>query len=117
MFDNRTILAHNFRKGFSDGVEVIEKFDFFSLYRYIEDWDEDRDTTYEIHEFLIDIPGPTIRSVLGVKTDRGVTSWFKKNLLKKQSNSLDAIQEFFDKHTIPYRYTNNRQETLFKEIK
>ncbi len=107
------VLASHAKKGATDGVEVIEVNDILSLYRYIEDWDEDGDTIYAIDEFLINIPGPVIRRSLSVDSNEKVFSWLKKSLIKKQSNAIDAIQAYLDRNGIPYEYTNDITKTVF----
>ena len=109
---HRVLVSHS-RKGFTDGVEVAEVKDVLSLYRYIEDWDDEGDTIYAIDEFLINIPGPVIRQALGVDSNEQVFAWLKKSLIKKQSNAIDAIQDYLDKNGIPYEYTNDITKTVF----
>jgi len=109
----RYTLVSNARSGFTDGVEVAVVGDMLSIYRYIEDWDEDGDTIYEANDYLIDIPCSVLKKILGVKDISGVLSWIKDHLIAEQSNSLDAIEAFFNNNKIPYRYTYNRDDTVF----
>ena len=97
-------LVSNERPRQSDGVIAYDEHDVLTLYRYIDDTDEDGDTLYEVEEYLRAIPGPEIRTVLGVENNLQVFDWFKKNLIAEESNSLDAIIEFLDQNCIPYVY-------------
>ena len=101
---DKWILAQHSSQGKTDGVELAKEWDRFTVYRYVEDWDEDGDTVYETHEYLKDIPEDVLKQKIGADTDRQVRSWITANLIKKQSNSLDRIIEFFDGHGVPYVY-------------
>ena len=101
---DKWILAQHSSQGKTDGVELAKEWDRFTVYRYVEDWDEDGDTIYETHEYLKDIPEDILKQKIGADTDRQVRSWITANLIKKQSNSLDRIIEFFDGHGVPYVY-------------
>ena len=49
------ILARHHRPRMVDGVEVSKENGRFTVYRYIDDWDEDGDTIYNVEEYLTDI--------------------------------------------------------------
>ena len=105
--EDKWIIAHNRSDRKTDGVELTLVWDRYTLYRYIDDWDDEGDTIYAIDEYLKDIPEDILKREIGAKTDRQVRGWFKANLIKKQSNSLDKIIEFFDSHGIPYTYESH----------
>ena len=104
---DKWVLAHHSSRGKSDGVELTMDVDKYTINRYIDDWDDEGDTIYAIDEYLKDIPEDILKREIGAKTDRQVRGWFKANLIKKQSNSLDKIIEFFDSHGIPYTYESH----------
>ena len=90
--------------GMVDGVDLIKENGFYTVYRYIEDWDEEGDTIYEVNEYLRDIPEEALKREIGVVTDGAVARWIRAHLIKEKSNALDDIVEFLGKHNVPYSY-------------
>ena len=90
--------------GMVDGVDLIIENGCYTVYRYIEDWDEEGDTIYEINEYLKGIPEEVFKREIGRATDGGVARWIKSHLIEKQSNALDDIVDFLNKHNVPYKY-------------
>ena len=95
-------LASNRSRGKTDGVTVTKVKDGFTVYRYIEDWDEEGDTIYAVDEYLMDISEKELKLAIGARSDADVIRWIKAHLIKKQSNSLDAIVRFLDEHKVPF---------------
>lgn len=98
------ILAENSRPRMIDGVEVIKEDRLYTVYRYIEDWDEDGDTIYYVNEYLKNIPEMALKSAIKACSDGEVIMWFKSHLIESQSNSLDAIEAFLEEHNVPFRH-------------
>ena len=98
------ILAENQRPRMVDGVEVTKEDNRFTVYRYIEDWDEDGDTIYSVDEYLSNIPETALKPAIKADSDGEVIQWFKSHLIESQSNSLDAIEAFLKEHNVPFRY-------------
>ena len=107
MNGRKWILAHNSRPRMTDGVEVTKEKGYYSIYRYIDDWDEEGDSIYCIDEYVNDIPDLMLMLAVGATDDEGVIKWMKKNLVKKESNALYRITEFLDQHGIPYTRNTN----------
>lgn len=93
--------------GMVDGVDLIKENGCYTVYRYIEDWDEEGDTIFEVNEYLRDIPEEALKREIGVVTDGAVARWIRAHLIKEKSNALDAIVEFLDNHNVPYVVCNN----------
>ena len=102
MMKNEWTLASNCSRGKTDGVTVTKVKDGFTVYRYIDDWDEEGDTIYAVEEYLRDISEKELKSAIGANSDADVIRWIKAHLIKKQSNSLDAIVRFLDENKVPY---------------
>lgn len=101
---NKWVLARRSSRGLNDGVEVTKSGGLFSIYRYIDDWDEDGDTIYAINEYLKGIPEQQIKQAIPAESDDEVASWIKSHLIKEESNSLDAIEAFLKEKNVPYTY-------------
>ncbi|MBO7117210.1 MAG: hypothetical protein J6V81_00880 [Bacteroidales bacterium] len=99
-------LASNCSRGKTDGVTVTKVKDGFTIYRYIEDWDEEGDTIYAVDEYLMDISEKDLKATIRARSDSDVVRWINAHLIKKQSNSLDAIVRFLDEHKVPYTYSS-----------
>ena len=97
-------LVTNHRPRMYDSVEVSKENDCFTIYRSIEDWDENGDTIYEINEFLKGIPEHKLKRVINSGSDDEVLHWIKTNLIKEQSNALDDIEEFLKENNVPCIY-------------
>ncbi len=95
-------LVANHRPGMCDGVEVTKERDNFTIYRYIEDWDEEGDTIYEINEYLTEIPELSLKRAIKASSDNEVLHWIKTHLIKEQSNAIDDIEKFLKEHKVPY---------------
>ena len=93
------------RPGKVDGVDLMIENGCYTIYRYIEDWDEEGDTFFEVNEYLRGIPEEVLKREIGRVTDGGVVRWIRSHLIEERSNSLDAIVEFLDKHNVPYTKT------------
>lgn len=98
------ILVRNHRPRMCDGVQITNENGYYSIYRYIDDWDEDGDSIYEVEEYLNRIPEHELKTVIGASSDSDVFRWVKAHLIKDRSNSLDAIIAFLDTRNIDYSY-------------
>ena len=63
-------LASNCSRGKTDGVTVTKVKDGFTVYRYIEDWDEEGDTIYAVDEYLMDISEKELKLATGAQRRR-----------------------------------------------
>ena len=97
-------LITNHRPLMYDGVEVSKENDCFTIYRYIDDRDEDGDTIYEINEYLKGIPELSLKRAIKAGSDDEVLHWIKTHLIKEQSNAIDGIEAFLKEHNVPYTY-------------
>ena len=97
-------LVANMRPHMCDGVEVTKENNFFTVYRYIEDSDEEGDTIYSIDEYLKMIPEADFKREIRANWDGDVIFWIRTHLIEESSNSLDAIIAFLDEHKVPYQY-------------
>lgn len=97
-------LASNHRPHMYDGVEVTKEDVWFTVYRYIDDTDEEGDTVYSIEEYLKYIPEQIFKREINAASDNEVIKWLRAHLIKRQSNSIDAIIAFLDEHHVPYEY-------------
>ena len=95
-------IVSNMRHHMSDGVEVAVDNGQYFIHRYIDDSDEDGDTIYETHDYLVHIPLKALRRSLGVNCDFSVYNWIKNNLIAEQSNSLDKIVAYLKANKIPF---------------
>lgn len=93
-----------------DGVQLFKENGCYSIYRYIDDSDEDGDTVYEVEEYMNQIPIQGIRTALGTVDDSDVVRWIMKNLIKERSNALDNIVAFLDSHDVTYVHIYNGHE-------
>ena len=100
------IVEHN-RQRMNDGVFVYKKNGFYTIYRYIDDWDEDGDTIYDDEEYVSQIPEGEFMAAIGASEDSQVIHWIKTHLIKEQSNSRDDIISFLDENNVSYRYEIN----------
>lgn len=101
------VLACRHRPRMCDGVEVTKENGCFTIYRYIDDWDEEGDSIYEVEEYLTDIQEQEIKTAIGTNQDTSVIQWIKAHLIKKESNSIDAIADYFETHQISYGHERN----------
>ena len=99
-------IVENHRPRMNDGVHLYKEDDCYSIYRYIDDWDEEGDTICDEEEYLSGIPEQELKTAIRTTTDSEVVSWIKKHLIKERSNSLDAIVVFLEEHNV--RYSSNR---------
>ena len=91
-----------------DCVMLFKEQGYYSIYRSIDDLDEDGDNSpYNIEEYLNRIPETVLQLAIGATKDRDVVLWVRKNLIKKQSNSLDAIEAFLKEKSIPFTLVSN----------
>ena len=97
-------LVYNLRPHMCDGVEVSKENNCFTVYRYIEDTDEEGDTVYSIDEYLKWIPEQTFKREIKATSDSEVIRWIRTHLIQSQSNSIEAIMAFLDEHHVPYEY-------------
>ena len=104
---DKWIIAVNHRPRMNDGVELLKEKGHFSIYRYIDDWDEEGDTIYSVEEYLNGIPEQEFKAATGVASDRALRQWITAHLIKERSNSLDAIVVFLDAHDISYSHKYN----------
>ena len=97
-------LACNNRPRMCDGVSVFKENGRYTVYRYIDDWDEEGDTIYAVEEYLVGIPEKDLKREIKATSDSEVVRWIKNHLIKEMSNSLDAIEEFLTVHGVPFSY-------------
>ena len=96
-------IASNQRTRMYDCVRLYKEHGYYSIYRCIDDWDEDGDDSpYNVEEYLNLIPDTSLQQAIGATTDNEVVRWVKKHLIKDQSNSLDAIEEFLKEKKIHF---------------
>ena len=88
----------------TDGVDVIKENNCFTVYRYIDDWDDDGDSIYSTEEYLKRIPEQALKTAIKASSDSEVVKWIKAHLIKEQSNALDAIIEFLKDNRVPFKY-------------
>lgn len=90
-----------------DGVEVYKENGCFTMYRYIDDWDEEGDTIYAVEEYLRGIPEQEIKRAIRAVSDSDVIKWIRAHLIKEQSNSIDTIIEFLEEQNVGFTYERN----------
>ena len=88
----------------TDGVDVIKENNSFTVYRYIDDWDDDDDSIYSTEEYLKRIPEQALKTAIKASSDSEVVKWIKAHLIKEQSNALDAKIEFLKDNRDPFKY-------------
>ena len=99
-------IATNHRTRKCDCIRLYKEHGFYSIYRCIDDWDEDGDDSpYNVEEYLNLIPDTNLQQAIGATTDQEVVRWVKRNLIKDQSNSLDAIEEFLKENNLHFRFS------------
>ena len=98
-------LVENNRPRRYDCVRLYKEHGYYSINRCIDDWDEDGDgSPYNVEEYLNLIPDTDLQQVIGATTDNEVVRWVKKHMIKEQSNSLDAVEEFLKDRKIHFSY-------------
>lgn len=100
-------IVENNRPQMHDGVHLQKENGFYSIYRFIDDRDEEGDTVYEVEEYLRRIAEQQIQTAIGASSDGEVVRWIKSHLIKEQSNALDAITGFLDTHGVGYGHEYN----------
>ena len=70
-------IVRNSRPRMHDGVKVIKEDNCFTVYRYIDDWDEDGDSIYSTEEYLKRIPEQALKDAIKASADTEVVKWIK----------------------------------------
>ncbi len=91
MKETKWDIIANRRPGMVDGVELTKKKGYYSIYRYVNDWDEDGDTICDEEEILNMIPEEDIKKAIGASSDSDVVDWVKNHIGKRGNNSIDEI--------------------------
>ncbi len=60
-----------------DGVKVIKENNCFTVYRYIDDWDDDGDSIYSTEDYLKRIPEQALKTAIKASSDSEVVKWIR----------------------------------------